>query len=57
MLELCRGLPTGSIKTEQEKKNTGLLEAGGYFIKTWKAHSSTTKKECKFEELSKSVCL
>lgn len=56
-MELCRGQPTGSIKTEQEKENTGLLEAGGYFIKTWKAHSGTTKKECKFEELSKSECL
>lgn len=56
-MELCRGLPTGSIKTEQEKVNTGLLEAGGYFIKTWKAHSGATKKEGKFEELSKSECL
>lgn len=34
-----RGPPRGSTE-----KNTGILEARGYFIKTRKAHSGTTKK-------------
>lgn len=35
-----RGLPRDST----EEKNTGILEARGYFIKTRKAPSGTTKK-------------
>lgn len=35
-----RGLPRGS----KEEKNTGIIEARGYFIQTRKAHSGTTKK-------------
>lgn len=36
-----RGLSIGSI----ERKNIGILEAGGYFIKTRRAHSGIIKKD------------